>query len=136
MQSRDVGIADECFWVAAKEIGVQVGKNPHRAITTGAAYHGLDLGISPDGHQIFSPLFILVLLEAAEPLDLGLEDHPVSGLFPRLDTAAEAAAAELRRRVIRTRSTARFQSGQSIVLRGMLRVTRSSSFLEAHYRQV
>src|ERR1700694_542000 len=92
MQSRDVGIADECFWVAAKEIGVQVGKNTHRAITTGAAYHVPDLGISPDDHQIFIPLFILVLLEAAETLDLGLEDHLVSGLFHRLDTAAEPAA--------------------------------------------
>src|ERR1700704_5126456 len=92
MQCRYVGVADECLWIAAKEVGVQIRKNPHRAVATRPADHRLDLGISPDRHQIFRPLFILMLLESAEPLDLGLEDHLVSGLFHGLHAAAEPAA--------------------------------------------
>jgi len=92
MQSCDVGVADECFRVAAKEIGVQVGKNPHRAVTTGSADHGLDLGVFPDGHQIVRALFVLVLLEPAESLNLGLDDDFVPGFFHRLDAAAEPVA--------------------------------------------
>src|SRR2546423_14573664 len=92
MQSSDVGVPNECFRIAAKEFGIEIGKDPHRAVTAGAANHGLYIWVFPDGHEILCPFFVLVLLEAAKPLDLGLEDHSVSGFFDCLDAAAKPAA--------------------------------------------
>src|SRR6185503_8654590 len=89
VQRRDVGIADECFWIAAKHARIEIGNDSHGTISTGRGDYCLDVGIAPHLHQTFRALLVLALMKAALSFDLCFENDVVPGLFHCLRSAKE-----------------------------------------------
>src|SRR6185503_19945112 len=89
VQRRDVGIADECFWIAAKHARIEIGNDSHGTLSTGRGDYCLDVGIAPHLHQTFRAVLVLALMKTALSFHLGFENDVVAGFFHRLRSAKE-----------------------------------------------
>src|SRR2546423_13017655 len=88
-------MAEECLGIAAKAVGVEMGKKSPRPVPAGRGYHRFHVGVAPKRHKRFGATLVFQLLEASESLNLGIEQYSVSRFLHRFCSAQKPA--ELRR---------------------------------------
>src|SRR5206468_9917099 len=93
MKSRDVGIANECLWVALEDLRHQIGNHAYGAVATCAANNGLDPRVEPHTHEVLGATFVFGPRETAKRRDLRIEQHRVACALQRFDAAREPAHA-------------------------------------------